>query len=375
VLSRCLQFNLKRLPWELISKHLEHILVQEGVESEAAARGAIARAADGSMRDALSLLDQAIAYGGGKLSDAEVRDMLGSIAQEHVLALLQALARNDAKAVLECTHSLAEQAADFSGVLAELISSLHRIAFAQLLPEAVDDSLGDAATILELADQMPAEDVQLFYQIGVIGRRDLPLIPDARSGFEMVLLRMLSFRPVDVGSEVSATIIKPPVAAAILPPVTKSKPSVADPVPALSSKPQATVAPPRTDTPEDWASIVCALRLTGMAHQLAVNCELKQRSGDTVHLVLDTAHAHLRSSKVEERLEQALQQYYAAPLRLIIDVDKPAQETPASRQTRQHDERQQAAMATLKADANIKSLCETFNASINPDSIISADQT
>jgi DNA polymerase-3 subunit gamma/tau len=377
VLSRCLQFNLKRLPWELINKHLEHILTHEGTESERAARGAIARAADGSMRDALSLLDQAIAYGGGKLCDADVRAMLGSIAQDHVLTLLDALARNDAQAVLECIHSLAEQAADFSSVLAELISSLHRIAFAQVLPDAMDDSLGDAAAILNLAKQMSAEDVQLFYQIGVIGRRDLPLIPDARSGFEMVLLRMLAFRPADNGikNAVSAPIKRAVPAEITLPPVTNAKLSATapDPVPAMPLEIPASLTMPREDPPQNWSSIVNALKLTGIARELAVNCELKQHSEDSVHLVLDTAHAHMRSKKVEERIEQALQQYYAAPLKLVIAVDKPVQETPASKQTRQQGERQQAAVAAIQADANIKSLRDTFNASINPDSIQPVD--
>ncbi|MEO7558377.1 MAG: DNA polymerase III subunit gamma/tau [Gammaproteobacteria bacterium] len=374
VLSRCLQFNLKRLPWEFIDKHLAHILAHEGIESEAAAHAAIARAADGSMRDALSLLDQAIAYGGGRLSDADVRAMLGNIAHEHVFSLLEALASNDAKAVLEGVQLLAEQAADFSGVLAELLSTLHRIAFAQVLPEAVDDSLGDAAPILKLAKAMSAEDVQLFYQIGVIGRRDLPLIPDARSGFEMVLLRMLAFRPMDAKDAAPALNLQStaPVTPTQL---TQTGAAKTQAHPGSDTPSKVAVAKPAAgdDVAEDWAAIVNALKLTGIARELAVNCELKQRSVDGLHLVLDSAHAHLRSKKVEERIEQALQQYYATPLKLVISIDKPEQETPASRQQRQQGERQQAAVAAIQADANIKSLCETFNASINPDSIQPVD--
>ncbi len=376
VLSRCLQFNLKRLPWEFINKHLEHVLACEGTESEPAARSAIARAADGSMRDALSLLDQAIAYGGGKVCEVDVRTMLGSIAQEHVLTLLQALARNDAQAVLECVHSLAEQAADFSGVLAELISSLHRVAFAQVLPAAVDDSFGDAESILSLAQEMSAEDVQLFYQIGVIGRRDLALIPDARSGFEMVLLRMLAFRPVDAEHEGAAPNIKSAAAPSTLPPLASEKLSVAvaNLATATPLETPVSLSQSQEETPaQDWASVIKMLKLAGIARELAVNCELKQRSDDSVHLVLDTAHTHLRSKKVEERIEQALQQYYAAPLKLVISVDTPVQETPASSRMRQQDERQQAAVNIIQSDANIKSLCEAFNANINFDSIQATD--
>ena len=373
VLSRCLQFNLKRLPWEFIDRHLAHILTQEGIESEAAAHSAIARAADGSMRDALSLLDQAIAYGGGRLSDTDVRSMLGNIAHEQVLSLIEALTRNDAQAVLEGVQLLAEQAADFSGVLAELLSALHRIAFAQVLPGAVDDSLGDAALILELAKTLPAEDVQLFYQIGLIGRRDLPLIPDARSGFEMVLLRMLAFRPTD--AKVPVPALNPKSAASAVPTkLAQNKAAQTNPVVDALTKVDTVKPAAKNDiAEEDWATVVNAVKLTGMARELALNCELKQRSVDSLHLVLDNAQAHLRSKKAEERIEQALQQYYAVPLKLVINMDKPEQETPASRHLRQQGERQQAAVAAIQADANIKSLCETFNASINPDSIQAVD--
>lgn len=196
ILSRCLQFNLKRLPVEKIGGHLNTLLGHENIAFDDAAIQAIARAADGSMRDALSLLDQAIAYGSGTVRTDDVHAMLGTIEQSHVADLLTALAAGDAAGLMQRTASLAEHAPDFSGVLAELISALHRIALAQLLGENSD---ADEA-INGLAKKLSPQDVQLYYQIALIGRRDLSLAPDARGGFEMVLLRMLAFRPAETGA-------------------------------------------------------------------------------------------------------------------------------------------------------------------------------
>ncbi|MEJ2452440.1 MAG: DNA polymerase III subunit gamma/tau, partial [Gammaproteobacteria bacterium] len=197
ILSRCLQFNLKRLPLEQIRGHLSKVLSDEIIPADDGALTLIARAADGSMRDALSLLDQAIAYGSGKVENDDVRSMLGSIEQDHVLDLLNLLADEDAPGLLTRISQLAEMSPDFEGILAELISTLHRVALAQTAPGAIDDSLGDREQILALTTRLSPEDIQLYYQIGLTGRRDLPLAPDARGGFEMVLLRMLAFRPVD----------------------------------------------------------------------------------------------------------------------------------------------------------------------------------
>jgi len=196
ILSRCLQFSLKRMPASMIVGHLAHILEQEGIRADSAALDQIAVAADGSMRDALSLLDQAIAFGGGEVRDAEVRDMLGGIAREHVFGLLDAVAGGDGRALLEAVAKVADQAPDFEGVLDDLISLLHQVALAQVVPEALDSVESDAARLRALAERLAPEDVQLYYQIALMGRRDLPLNPNPQAGFEMVLLRMQAFRPV-----------------------------------------------------------------------------------------------------------------------------------------------------------------------------------
>ncbi|HSC84534.1 MAG TPA: DNA polymerase III subunit gamma/tau, partial [Pseudomonas sp.] len=197
ILSRCLQFSLKNMPPERVVEHLTHVLTAENIPFEDDALWLLGRAADGSMRDAMSLTDQAIAFGEGKVLAADVRSMLGTLDHGQVYGVLHALLDGDARALLEAVRHLAEQGPDWGGVLAEMLNVLHRVAVAQALPDAVDNGQGDRERVLSLAQALPAEDVQFYYQMGLIGRRDLPLAPDPRSGFEMVLLRMLAFRPAD----------------------------------------------------------------------------------------------------------------------------------------------------------------------------------
>ena len=242
VLSRCLQFNLKNMNPERIVSHLQFVLGEEMVPFEDSALWQLGRSADGSMRDALSLTDQAIGFGRGKITEAEVRAMLGTIDLTLVYSILEALASLNGKEVLDAVQRLSEHAPDYSGALAELLSVLHRIAIGQALPEAVDNSSGDRDQVLALAQKLAAEDVQLFYQTALLGRRDLPLAPDPRSGFEMVLLRMLAFKPKGV-HEVPTQALGVPIESS--PKVEQPKASVAavdvDPKPAAHQ--QAPTAP------------------------------------------------------------------------------------------------------------------------------------
>jgi DNA polymerase-3 subunit gamma/tau len=199
ILSRCLQFSLKNMPPERVVEHLTHVLGAENIPFEEDALWLLGRAADGSMRDAMSLTDQAIAFGEGKVLAADVRAMLGTLDHGQVYGVLHALLEGDARGLIDAVRHLAEQGPDWNGVLAEILNVLHRVAIAQALPDAVDNGQGDRDRVLALAEVLPAEDVQFYYQMGLIGRRDLPLAPDPRSGFEMVLLRMLAFRPADSG--------------------------------------------------------------------------------------------------------------------------------------------------------------------------------
>ncbi|MFB4394400.1 MULTISPECIES: DNA polymerase III subunit gamma/tau [unclassified Pseudomonas] len=208
ILSRCLQFSLKNMSPERVVEHLSHVLGAENVPFEEDALWLLGRAADGSMRDAMSLTDQAIAFGEGKVLAADVRAMLGTLDHGQVYGVLQALLEGDARALLAAVRDLAEQGPDWNGVLSEMLNVLHRVAIAQALPEAVDNGQGDRERVLALASALPAEDVQFYYQMGLIGRRDLPLAPDPRGGFEMVLLRMLAFRPAD-SDDAPKPVLKP----------------------------------------------------------------------------------------------------------------------------------------------------------------------
>lgn len=375
ILSRCLQFSLKRLPVELIAGHLEHILTAEQIEFEGAALAYLARAADGSMRDALSLLDQAIAFGGGHLTVSDVCAMLGSIDHHHVVDLLKALAAADGMALLAAVQQAAQQAPDFSALLEELLSLLHQIALCQCVPAAVTDSDRDYEAIIALAEQITAEDVQLYYQIGLNGRRDLPLAPDLRSGFEMTLLRMLAFRPAGstvVTSDAGKTKVRPQKSVV---PTSSSASSPSAPAQSPVKPPAATQQPSNTSSSvtlaetSDWTAMVEQMKLSGMLYQLAVNCELQGQQGDKLQLRLDEAHAYLGSANRKQRLEQQLQQHFGAALTLNLVIGAPQNETPALRQHREQSDRQQAAEESIQNDVNVQKLQDVFNAQIVPESI------
>lgn len=269
ILSRCLQFSLKNMTPERVVEHLTHVLSVENVPFEDDALWLLGRAADGSMRDAMSLTDQAIAFGEGKVLAGDVRAMLGTLDHGQVFDLLHALIEGDARAMLEAVRHLAEQGPDWNGVLSEILNVFHRVAIAQALPEGVDNGHGDRDRVLALAKALPAEDVQFYYQMGLIGRRDLPLAPDPRGGFEMVLLRMLAFRPADTGNAPSqplkpvgisqATVDSAPTVAAMSPvePVPAAPAPVAvQPVPpvveAVAEPVQAPKAPSVAEKDLPW---------------------------------------------------------------------------------------------------------------------------
>ncbi len=246
ILSRCLQFCLKNMTPERIVGHLENVLGQETISFETQALWQLARAADGSMRDALSLTDQAIAFGNGRVNELEVSSMLGTIDQGQVMKMITALAAGQAPAVLSAVSELAEHAPDFSAVLDDMLSMLHRIAIAQAVPDAVDNSQGDREQVLQLASGMMAEDVQLYYQVGLVGKRDLPLAPDSRGGFEMALLRMLAFRPEPVMVQGAVGRREQSEAAAIT--VIESAPPESEPEPVVHQSVQTSVVSETVET-------------------------------------------------------------------------------------------------------------------------------
>jgi DNA polymerase-3 subunit gamma/tau len=375
ILSRCLQFNLKSLSVPQITGQLEKILQEESIQAENGAVRQIAFAANGSMRDALSLLDQAIAFSGGDLLESEVRSMLGTIDRDVVYRLLDALAAGDAARVLAEILAADEYAPDYAALLADTVSVLQRIALAQALPDAIDDTYGDRESVLALAARLPAEDVQLYYQIALIGRRDLPLSPEPRGGFEMVLLRMLAFRPVEVaGSGVPATgavAVAPPPAAR--PPTGGDRPD-AQPAAAVTTAPAISPAthpaPPASGDAGAWAAIVAALPVKGVVREMALNCAFHGIQDDVISLSMDPAHKHLLSPARARQLEQALAAHYQRPVQLKVANEEPlAHETPALKRTREQDERQQQAVASIENDANIKAITDAFGGAVSTDSI------
>ncbi|KAB2525829.1 DNA polymerase III subunit gamma/tau [Pseudomonas sp. GXM4] len=255
ILSRCLQFSLKNMTPERVVEHLTHVLTAENVPFEDDALWLLGRAADGSMRDAMSLTDQAIAFGEGKVLATDVRAMLGTLDHGQVYDVLHALIEGDAKALLEAVRHLAEQGPDWNGVLSEILNVLHRVAIAQALPEGVDNGHGDRDRVLALAQALPAEDVQFYYQMGLIGRRDLPLAPDPRGGFEMVLLRMLAFRPADT-ADAPRQPLKPVGISQATVDSANSVAAAQKPAPVVAAAVAPTPAPAPVAAPEPVAAVV-----------------------------------------------------------------------------------------------------------------------
>ena len=370
VLSRCLQFNLKRLPVEQIAAQIQKILDAEGNAHDAGSIKLLARAADGSMRDGLSLLDQAIAYGGGQVSEPEVRAMLGTIDQNFIEQLLQGLEAGDVGALLKAVTEATEFGLDYEALLKELLLTLHRIALAQADPALAGE---EGVNILAHARAISPQDVQLYYQIGVTGSRDLPFAPDPRSGLEMILLRMVAFRPAEAGevrtsvptAAVPATKTATATTAARTPPPVAAKPALIPVVtPAAATLTQNPGAPGAK-----WSEVVTQLGLAGLVRELASNTTLESSDNGAMVLVLEEVHGKLLNKEREAELKQALEKYYGNPVKLTLRIGRPAVETPAKEKTRLQDEKQQAAVQAITDDPNVRALQEKFNARVNPASI------
>ena len=399
VLSRCLQFNLRRLLPEEIRARLQHVLETEGLNHEPAALGLLARAADGSMRDALSLLDQAIAFGGGRVAEAEVRAMLGSVSGDIGFDLIDALSAGDGSRLLAEVDRISALTPDYAELLRELIGLLHRLALFQQVPETVPPDDPDRERIADLAARIAPADLQLFYQISLTGQQDLPLAPDPRAGFEMVLLRALAFRPADTGTDRFRPGAPKTPLSAVPPaaPVTRESTGKAETAgargatvtdapgptqpPARGATPATEPGPggvrddalPRLDSTADWHRLVDRLGVGGMASQLAHNCALLQWAEGHLTLSLDPTAEQLRSPKTEQRLREALQAVLGGPLRLEIRISRPNQETPAQRRVREQAQRQQAAVQSMDDDPVALRLREQLDAHWVPGSVEPAD--
>ena len=373
VLSRCLQFNLKQMPPGHIVEHLSRVLEAEGVAFEAGALRQIAKAAAGSMRDALSLLDQAIAHGAGRIEEEGVRAMLGTVGDEHLYALLDALAAGDIQAMLAVGEAMETRSLSFDSALQELATLLHRIALVQFAPAAVLDD-GERAKLAPYAEQLDPEFLQLCYQIVTHGRAELSLAPDEAAGFAMALLRMHAFRPasgnvapaakVSAGRTAPRSVPAAPVAQAIAP-APASAPTPPSLPASTREEPAATVV--RLAPPDDWHALVDSGQLTGMARQLAQHCEQVERSAGKLVLCLAPAHKHLQVH--QEKLRAELAKILGQPLTLEVRLTEPAGETPKARVDNARRERQERAIASIESDPFVREACDLFDASIDESTI------
>ena len=350
VLSRCLQFSLKRLLPQQIFSQMEYILGQENIQFEPAALKLLARAADGSMRDGLSLLDQAIVFGNGAVFTDNVQGMLGTITQQPVEDLLTALAGRNAANIFQIIQDIANTQSDFAEVLQQLLQLLHRVALIQYLPNAVDSEF-DVETLNNLARLLTPEDVQLYYQIALLGQKDLELALDSRSGFEMIMLRMLTFKPVSIETSTTA------------PPPAQPSPMLTQPNAApVNNSPALTPA-----KQHDWESIVSALNLSGFTKALANNCALDYIDEKVCSLLIDDSQ--IRTALAEDNLEKALQAYFGRPINLTFKTQSNVNNTPAAQQQKAQQDRQQAAIDSINTDETVLALKKNFDAYVITNSI------
>ncbi|MEM7501829.1 MAG: DNA polymerase III subunit gamma/tau [Pseudomonadota bacterium] len=395
VLSRCLQFNLKRMTPGLIRGRLEYICGEEGVASDTEALTQIARAADGSLRDALSILDQAIAYCGGEVREQGVVDMLGTIDRKHVSRLLGMLESDDAPGLMGVVAEIDEQFPDYGHMLDDLAAALQQVAVQQIVGETEAESLLSAEDMARFAEQIPAEDLQLYYQIAITGRRDLSLAPTPRSGVEMTLLRMLAFKPDDgqratssgktrqraasrpqpaapqaqKGASSAAGRNDPPKIVSAELSSRPSEPSSAQPPGASSSPNPGSSAPAAWSDALEWANLVEALGLRGGNQLLASNCALLGREDNVIRLGLDRGAESWLNKSREQALAEALSSHFGESLRVEVVVGSTPKETPIQQQAREEDEDLQAKRDDLESDPNIIALKDMFGATIDPDSV------
>ena len=401
VLSRCLQFNLRQMASTTISEHLQDVLGQENITFEPAAISLISRAAAGSMRDALSLTDQAIAYGNQTVNEVEVRSMLGAIDQSYLVEILHALQANNGKALIEKAQSMQMRNISFEAALNDLANILHQVAMAQTVPDSLANDLPERAVLLELAQKLSPETLQLYYQIALLGRRDIGLAPDEYAGFTMSLLRMLAFSPTE---KISVTV--PPTV------INKSQPVVASAALAVVAptshikveiqeiSPQTVIAPTvskpkfsqeltvvQSDAPSqssddqstnvqsfngDWRGLVEQNLKLGLARALAQNCEMVSFDDNSITLRVAESNKHLVSASYQEKLSSAINQHFGKKIKLNVDINGEVNAeiiTPAKQTAVEKATIQSSAEAAIINDGFVQSLMNDFGATIIPNSI------
>ena len=372
ILSRCLQFNLKQMPVPLIVEHLEKVLAAEKVENEVNALRVLAKAAQGSMRDALSLTDQAIAYAAGKVTEESVRGMLGTLDDAYLIRILDCLIAKDGASLLAVANEMGERSMSFSLALQDLSSLLQKIAAAQVVPESVLEDWPEASEIRRLATQLTKEEAQLFYQITIMSRPDLSLAPDEQTGFAMTLLRMLAFRPGGAGGSASAPSA-PPVASArpssAPAPTSATKAAAAAPsAPAAKAAP-ASMAPASSAGPAerpDWHALMRQLPVKGLVQQLAFQTELQDwvDSAAGVKATIVTPMPQLASEASIARLADALTAHFGKPIKILIEKGEVEGKTVAKVDAQIHQEKRINAEQMIAADPFIQQLQKEFGATV-----------
>lgn len=423
ILSRCIQFNLKAMDIGRLTAQLEKILDAEGVDYDSPALLILARSANGSVRDALSLLDQGIAFGNGEVRTGKIRAMLGMIDDQFTRELISQVCLGQGGEALETVAAMAVRSVDFSAALDEILTTLHNLSLYQINPQAVEWKGIDSSNLAPLAQQADAELLQLIYQIALIGKRDLALAPDPRSGFEMVLLRMILFRPEPAarpdgekqsaqsgakkeyrqvaGGKPKSAPVRAVAESEVVNKVNnkvnnKDSPPAADdaqaetagtkttedqpqpPAPAASAIAEAHTAPSLNLTPEQlcegehWAACIEQSGLSGVARELMMNMVPGSASDDTLHMTLDASHGHLLNPARVKRIEQQLAARLSRPIHLKVVVDQVGAdggETPSRRQKRTKRETQQAAEQAFRHDPKVQELVDLFDGEIVNDSI------
>ncbi len=373
VLSRCLQFNLKQMPRGAIASHLARLLDAEGITFEPEALPLIGRAASGSMRDALSLLDQAIAHGGGQITSENVREMLGAIDETYLLRLLEALEQEDGATLFAIADEMQARSLSFDAALADLAGLLLKLALAQGVPDALEDDLPEHERMVRLAERLDAEQVQLYYQIALQGRDDLALAPDEHAGFLMTLLRMLAFRP-EQGNESAAL----PVAGATSPAPKRSGSRTAASEATRASAARggtgglagrsATSAPAGRaadqDISGDWPQLAATLQIAGAARELARNAELARSDGTRFELVVPKAKAHLAERSYVDKLKAALEQRLGRSVTLKVAPGEVKGASAAAIEAGENDARRAAATRAVHDDRFVQDLVNLFDGSV-----------
>ena len=367
VLSRCLQFNLKQIPQAQIQTRLKLILDAEDVSSEPAALALIARAAQGSLRDALSLLDQAIAHGGGTVEVAATGAMLGAVDQTHLHAILRALAAADGAQLIAEADRMAERSLSFEMALQDLGTWLHRLALVQIVPQVIAEDDPEAETVRELAALFDAEDLQLYYQIAVQARSEIGLAPDEYAGFTMALLRMLAFAPESTAHPARTGPVSPPRAAPVSAADVDTR--AAEAAGDFTGAPISGPAEKTRLARESWVQIIEELGVSGMTRMLARHCELVHLDGSRIELKLPRAHERLLEKTFQEKLKSALQKQFGAAVHVSIGLGDLNGNSPVEIAGRERDRQQARAIAEIEEDPFVRDLVDNFGAQVNDASI------